>query len=123
MIAYRLIAFILTFTMGLLAALFADKPVKQVEPVNSLSHSCHHREFGRDLDPRPLPAGCFIKLEYGSDNNPATIYCNRGLSQDEVQSIRNYLEIVNGPDGSDKFIVPSDLSLSRTARTGVVLQR
>ena len=122
MIAYRLIAFILTFTMGLLAALFADQPVKQVETVNSLSHSCHHREFRRDLDPQPLPSGCFIKLEYGSDNNPATIYRNRGLTQDEVQSIRNYLEIVNGPDGIDKFIVPSDLSLSRNARTRVTLQ-
>ncbi len=123
MIAYRLIAFILTFAMGLLAALFADNPVKRAETGNSWSHSCHRREFRRNPDALSLPSGCFIKLNYGSDNDATIVYCNRGLSQDEVQSIRNYLEIVNGPGGSDKFIVPSDLSTTKTATSGVILER
>jgi hypothetical protein len=123
MIAYRLIAFILTFSMGLLAALFADNPVKRVESVNSWSHSCHRRELRRNLDPLSLPSGCFIKLDYGSDNESTIVYCNRGLSEDEAQAIRYYLENVNGPGGSDKFIVPSDLSNSKTTSPGVALQR
>ncbi|MDX6712848.1 MAG: hypothetical protein QOH96_3864 [Blastocatellia bacterium] len=123
MIAYRLIAFILTFTMGLLAALFAVNPAKRAETGNSWSHSCHHREFRRNPEPLSLPSGCFIKLDYGSDNDATIVYCNRGLSEDEAQSIRNYLENVNGPGGSDKFIVPSDLSTTKTATPGVILQR
>ena len=123
MIAYRLIAFILTFAMGLLAALFADNPVKRAETGNSWTHSCHRREFRQNLDARSLPSGCFIKLDYGSDNDATIVYCNRSLSEDEAQSIRNYLENVNGPGGSDKFIVPSELSTTQTATPGVILQR
>lgn len=117
MIANRLIAFVLTFFIGLLASLFGGGPSKETQVVNTWSRGCHSRDFRRNWESQQMPSGCFVKIDTSSDKEATVVYCSHALTQEEKQAATNYILSVNGSSENIRFVMPTTISTSSVLKS------